>query len=301
MRFDHTRIAIRERTYAEILDLALVILRHSGRKVVFAMLPLVAVMALLNHFMIGWMASWEYFPYESDFLPFRFVWNMGLLVFLELPLVSAVATLYLGQYVFHEFPSLRLAWRELGSLILPMMIYSFVWRGPVVAILLLWNAEASAVISPQEFMLCLWFGLQFTIRGRRPYLNEIILLERHPLRAKTKNQMTIRRRNETFHTRKFSVIFGRAFSTAIIVTLLAGAIAHGALFLNGVFFNSWRWTPLLVNVAIPASMWLAGVLETVLRFLNYLDVRIRDEGWEIDLRLRTEANREMQRMMGSAS
>jgi hypothetical protein len=299
MRFDHTRITIRERTYAEVLDLALVILRHSGRKVALAMLPLVIVMALLNHYLIGWMASWDYFAYESDFLPYRFVWNMGLLVFLELPLVSAAATLYLGQYVFHEFPSLRQAWRELGSLSVPTVIYLFIWRGPLVAILLLWNAETNATYSPQEFWLFVWCFLQFLIRTIRPFLNEIILLERHPMRAKTANQMTIRRRNMFFHSRKFSNIFGRSFNTAFIVILLAGAIAHGVLFLNGVFFNSWRWTPLLVNVAIPAAMWLAGILEAVVRFLDYLDVRIRDEGWEIDLRFRTEANRELQRMMGS--
>ncbi|MFM7844461.1 MAG: hypothetical protein ACKOBW_17930 [Planctomycetota bacterium] len=299
MHFDRTRIEIRERTLAEIIDLALLIVRQSGGRILLAMLPLTLVMAAFNHFLIGWMASWEYYHYESDFIPVRYVVNMSLLIFLEVPFVSVVPTLYLGQYVFHDHPSLRRAWRELPGLLVPVLINLVVWRGPAIAVLLLWNAESDANYSAGEFFLLMWCGLQFLLRTSRPYLPEIVLLERHPLRGKKANQVTVGKRNQLFHRFGHSNTFSRSIGAALIAVLLACAMAHGALFMNGVFLGNWRWSSTLVNVAFPAAVWLAAAFVIVIRFLNYLDVRIRDEGWEIDLRLRSEANRLIQRMTGS--
>ena len=299
MHFDRTRIEIRERTLAEIIDLSLLIMRRSGGRILLAMLPFTVVMAAFNHVLIGWMASWEYYHYESDFIPVRYVINMSLLIFLEVPLVSVVPTLYLGQYVFHEHPSVRRAWRELPAVLKPVILELVIWRGPLIAILLLWNAESDADYSVGEFFFLMWCGLQFLLRTMRPYLPEIVLLERHPLRGRKTNQVTVGKRNQMFHRFGHSNTFSRSLGSAMISILLAGSIAHGALFLNGVFLSNWRWSPTLVNVAFPASVWLAAAFSMVMRFLNYLDVRIRDEGWEIDLRLRSEANRIIQRMTGS--
>ena len=44
-------------------------------------------------------------------------------------------------------------------------------------------------------------------------------------------------------------------------------------------------------VYLPIAMWTVASYFTVVRFLSYLDLRIRREGWEVELRMRTEAAR----------
>ena len=41
----------------------------------------------------------------------------------------------------------------------------------------------------------------------------------------------------------------------------------------------------------PLAVWLTVAFFTVVRFLSYLDLRIRREGWEVWLKLHSEADR----------
>jgi hypothetical protein len=52
---------------------------------------------------------------------------------------------------------------------------------------------------------------------------------------------------------------------------------------------TWNWWYDLILT--PLNCWLIATWATVFRFLGYIDSRIRLEGWEIDLRLRAEAER----------
>ena len=45
----------------------------------------------------------------------------------------------------------------------------------------------------------------------------------------------------------------------------------------------------MVEVCWPLALWIVVMFMTVLRFLCYLDLRIRQEGWEVELLLRAEA------------
>ena len=47
----------------------------------------------------------------------------------------------------------------------------------------------------------------------------------------------------------------------------------------------------LWNVCTPIALWLVAGYFTIVRFLSYLDLRIRREGWELELSLRAEADR----------
>jgi hypothetical protein len=42
---------------------------------------------------------------------------------------------------------------------------------------------------------------------------------------------------------------------------------------------------------LPVVLWIVGGYMTVVRFLGYLDLRIRREGWEVELTMRAEAAR----------
>ena len=63
------------------------------------------------------------------------------------------------------------------------------------------------------------------------------------------------------------------------------------MFVSGVVFQQWFPGPLLIQIGVPLAMWFVAAYLTVVRFLNYLDLRIRDEGWEVELRMRAEAVR----------
>ncbi len=47
---------------------------------------------------------------------------------------------------------------------------------------------------------------------------------------------------------------------------------------------------MFVEVYVPVALWLIVIFSTVVRFLLYLDLRIRREGWEIELKVRAAAN-----------
>jgi hypothetical protein len=47
----------------------------------------------------------------------------------------------------------------------------------------------------------------------------------------------------------------------------------------------------MYHVAVPAAMWLVAGYFSVVRFLSYLDLRIRREGWEVELIVHAAAKR----------
>jgi hypothetical protein len=45
----------------------------------------------------------------------------------------------------------------------------------------------------------------------------------------------------------------------------------------------------MLEVVYPASLWIAAVYFAIVNYLSYLDLRIRREGWEVELKLRAAA------------
>ena len=82
----------------------------------------------------------------------------------------------------------------------------------------------------------------------------------------------------------------------MIAILLTGTVFGTFLFISGVFFNDWWPGPTMLLTIFPLSMWIVAGFMTVARFLSYLDLRIRHEGWEVELLLRAEATRMASRM-----
>jgi hypothetical protein len=80
-------------------------------------------------------------------------------------------------------------------------------------------------------------------------------------------------------------------TSALIGVLLVLGIFGTFLFVSGVFLHDWSFSPLMIQLFLPLAMWMTAVYFAVVRFLSYLDIRIRQEGWEVELRLRAEAVR----------
>ena len=263
MQLDQSRIAICERTWADNLDLALHVLRHYGGPLAVCALATIVPLAVFNHMFITWMQP---DLLSDDALPSVFYW-MACLVLIEAPLATAPVTLYLGQALFVERPKPALVVRTffacLGQLILLQVIVRAVLMLPVL----------TAIVP-----FSMW-----------PYLNEVILLERNPLVGRGK-QMSTLKRSSLLHRGSGGDYLVRAVLAGLLSVLLIVAIyLTEDLLVRNLFGFEPGPTGRLVEMQ--AAFWLVAAYFAVARFLNYLDGRIRNEGWEVELLLRAQRAR----------
>lgn len=296
MQFDKTRIAIRERTTLEVLDLALHVLRTNAWPWLAWHLVAIVPLALLNHFLVGWMLDLAYFreSYSQDDLGaiVRYLWSLGMLTYVEAPLASLFFTMYLGQAIFEDRPSWRTVLRDVGRLTPRWAWCHLVLRCVAVYWLILFQLDRqSEVVEPFEVLSCVVLLVAGgAVRAVRPFLNEVVLLERNPLFGK-RGEMTIGRRMRLLHEPTYGELFGQWLVASFVCLSLAAALFGTLWFCRAMVDNEWWPTPLTFRVLYPMSLWIVAGYATVVRFLQYLDIRIRQEGWEVDLRLRAEAAR----------
>jgi hypothetical protein len=76
---------------------------------------------------------------------------------------------------------------------------------------------------------------------------------------------------------------------------MAGSFYGGIRLVSGIMLNDWWEGPFpggwQATIGLPLAMWLTAAYFAVARYLSYLDLRIRHEGWEVELRMRAEAAR----------
>ena len=54
----------------------------------------------------------------------------------------------------------------------------------------------------------------------------------------------------------------------------------------GMLLFDWEWGPVMLHLCFPVTLWLVAGYFAVVRFMCYLDLRIRREGWEVELIMR---------------
>jgi len=86
------------------------------------------------------------------------------------------------------------------------------------------------------------------------------------------------------------MIFGRSSALSFWELQLTVIAAMSTWFLWGWLQGELNVDNWLYVVFLPVGFWFATIYLTVVRFLCYLDLRIRREGWEVDLVLRAEAD-----------
>lgn len=290
MQLDRTRIAIRERDVLDTLDLSLHVLRTYALPLLATMAMGVIPLMILNHLLLGWFA--DTVDNELDY-PFRFVWLMSALVLIEAPLASIFATSYLGQAVFLDRPRLWEVFLDVGKMLPRIVWCQLLIRGIAPAWLLLFFIERHGGFAPaiEGFLFPALLIYIVAVRAFRPYMNEIVLLERNPLASRNSRVMTIGRRSTMLHSVRGGDLLARWLGSALIGGALVMSVYGTALFTVGTLLNDWSQGPFMTRFCLPLSMWLVCGYLTVFRFLSYLDLRIRQEGWEVELRLRAEASR----------
>ena len=285
MRIDRTLIAVRERTAADIFDLALLL----GTRHAFPLLGW-SLLGILPFALLNTLALWGEYTWmdERESGPVLAVFLSGFLIYLEAPLATSAATVYLARIMFRE----PVTWRTIISPVVNMtwqlLWYQCLWRGIAPALVLLAAITQERDADAATGFVFLLGVIPVLLRFMYPYLNEIILLERNPWWPRGKSLSTARRCGGLH--RGASAWFSNISGGSVLICAFACpalwyGISFGLSIVGGRIEHSNYYVLCLSNLV----MWLLALYVAVVRFLGYLDLRIRREGWEVELILRGAA------------
>ena len=271
MQLDKTRIAVRERSYLDILDLALHVVWSYLAPLAIASAAGVAPMIALNYWLLGDMVVWsEEYGSDPEFWSSAtaYVLLQAMLIYVQMPLATAPASLLLGQAMFLESPGGWQIARDWLRSLPQLLLCQVLLRGLFLLLVV------TAIIP-----FVAW-----------PYLNEIILLERNRLFRRDPSSTTTFRRSSYLHSNNTGDLFGRWLTSLLIGLPLAAAMFFSVGSIRSILVGDWR-PDLTLLIDFPIAAWTMVSFFTVVRFLAYLDLRIRNEGWEVELTMRAEAAR----------
>jgi hypothetical protein len=191
VRLDKTRIAVRERTFSEILDLALRVTRAYARALLVAFSAGIVPMMLLNAWLLAGYSDLQVQGELEVGFPLRYLALMTLLIIIEAPLATAPATLYLGKALFTERPDVRTVLKELRQSLPQLLVYQVLLR-------------------------------VFSMRWR--HLNQVILLERNRMFRRTPDEETTGDRSRALHRNLSGDLAGRGFQGVVAAAALFASV-----------------------------------------------------------------------------
>ncbi|EMI18140.1 signal peptide protein [Rhodopirellula maiorica SM1] len=305
MQLDRTHVVVRRRTLSEIGDLSLVMLRRYPSAIGIGFFAGAAPWALLNSLLLYWIPITEsdYGADDPDAVAeiWRYAAWMALLVVLQTPAAGVATTIYLGQAVFESRPTWtsvfsdakQYFWRWLWAIGVAR------WAIPAMAICLFRLGQPADWFWDGMIPICI-LAAATLVRSNRPFLPEILLLEQCPLRSQTATDITVSRRSKALHQPMSSDLAGRFLASSFILFWIFMSVLCSMLFVRVIATGNPDWDLFFLTVMFPASLWLVAGVSVVMRLLNYLDTRIRLEGWEVELAIRAEAMRQFGEEAGLA-
>lgn len=248
-------VRIRERSFLDLLDLSLVVVRRWPLRLLLATVAGVLPLAAFNE----WL---DRLPLLQDVSV-----DAILLPWFEAPLATAPLTVVLGSLMFGEvIPAGRVA-RILFRSSPKLFVFQVLGRAIFFCI-------------PPSIVL---------ISSRMAFLNEVILLEREPWKKVWSRSAALCSQHGAwlFFQWLAELVFGLVFICFFWVGI--GTIGH-ALVSTDLTWDEPTWHA-LDGFLFKLSLWLTISFFGVMRFLTYIDQRIRHEGWEVKLRLQAEARK----------
>lgn len=183
--------------------------------------------------------------------------TLGLwLWWLEAPLAMAPLTLVLGGMMFGQTPTVRQVTARM-------------------------SASAGGLVWTHGLLR---FVFAFWLPPRLLFSNEILLLERAKLGKlwRRGGDLLLGREGDLFFLACFQLV--ATWAIAFVVTIGLRRLSQAAI------AETITWDVLdltaLTGLGFQIPLWCGAAFFTVVRFLTYIDQRIRLEGWEVELRLR---------------
>lgn len=283
---------------SEIGDLAMAMLRRYPSALLIGFTAGACGWALANAALLYWIPIREsvYGLEDEEAIAeiYRYVAWMAILVALQAPAAGVLTTLYLGQAVFEQRPTWTSVFQEAKRQFKSWFWVLGVRRMTVPVMLLLalrWGQPVSAFWD--AFLPFLILIAMVVLRGSRPFVPEILLLEQCPLRAKSSGAITLGLRNKSLHQPMSGDLGGRFVTLGFVYFILSICMLYTLMAIRGVLLLQWNFFDLSVLLLLyPLSLWVVAGVSVVVRLLCYLDTRIRLEGWEVELAVRAEAMRQ---------
>ena len=285
MKLDETRVAIRERSWLEILDLALSVCAVYWRPICVTFFLGALPLAFANDVLISRLTDFdlEEEPAEEHI---AFLCINVALVFMQAPLASVFTTSLLGRVMFLESPDLPSLLRQVWDMAPRWLFSQGLLRGSLLSLLAVafLPVDNRALIFLVLTILGLYAGL---LRCVWPFLNEVILLERPGKR----DSISLSERMRKLHEVEPGDLFARFLASGLFATLVSLAIVQLLWFVSWVVDGGISWSSSMTRVGVPVALWITAAYFSVVRFLGYLDRRTRLEGWSVSLQLRAESQR----------
>ncbi len=302
MQLDRTAIVISQRSTIDLVDLSLIVMRRYWQPIAFF-----AFVGILPFAVADFVLLWPLCQYDSLLMSsrdisstgayhWRYLWIVTSLILIQSPFALSLVTYFIGQAVFIERPSARqvfaAVWQRFGSIVFVLGLL----RMSIVAFLPAFLLFLTPIFRPEieiPFFLLGLCGMVYFIRGFRPFAAEILLLERCPVfkSKKRPDQLGYGQRSRWLHSSLYNELFGVHVGVNIVEFLTALSLSMSAVFLVGVLTGIWSWGFWMDLFFYPLTVWIVSTWGAVIRFLLYMNSRIRIEGWEIELRLKAEAQR----------
>lgn len=266
MQSTNNRIAIHERTPLELLDLAVAVVRAYLLQLLIGLAWLAIPCALANDWLLASAFGMNGGRFEETLDPLRedgaavgYIFLSIVLVCIQAPFATSLITLYIGQLMFVARPKWASVRKDFAGALWRLGFYLGFFR-----------------------LICL---VVFPSLGR-PFTPEAILLEKPPGAA-------LWRRIGSLHSGQEGLLVGRSVVFFAVATMLTCFLWAAMVCTRNILFETWRYDTIAMSLGLrfefPLAMWLVAGFMAVVRFLNYLDLRIRREGWEIELRMKNAA------------
>lgn len=290
MKLDHTFIAIRERGILEIFDLSLHVIRDHFKALVALLLIGAAPWILINWLVTGWLIVGD-FSGEHGLL---YYWILALLVISQAQVGTTLITYYLGQAMFVAKPGIRTTimaalrgplyflWSHgVIRMVVPVLFFAWLTR----------HSDDDAMVGLCVMLLPFLVCTALLVRGLRPFASEILLLEKTPIRTLDADKVNFSRRSKSLHSSAGADLFGRLIVTSFFLVPLTFSFFSLFVTIDSTLNLQANSEFSLFPYYWIAALWMAAGFAAVVRFLSYVDIRIRREGWAVELRMRAEGLR----------
>lgn len=293
MQLDRTFIGIRQRSALEIWDLTLLVIRRHFNALCLLFLIGALPWLIVNHLLTMWMVMGDYY---SDFVVW-FYWINACLVILQAQVGTFLMTHYLGQAMFNADPqpmnSVSAVWKMKNKFFFGWLhlMNRMVLPGLAVIAMMMFIDDEEFIVIFGGFALPGLVFVALIVRGRTPYLSEILLLEEAPRTSESPKIQTYSSRSSNLLSAPGSDYFVKFSLAAIAGVGISLCVYESFCLLDGVLGLQSIANSNLNYLYWQLSLWLVTALIAVNRFLSYIDLRIRTEGWAVRLRLMAEERR----------
>lgn len=276
MDFSRTFIAIRQRSLLGLFDLSLLVYRDHALNIV-TLLAINALPWLVFDVLTLLLSEFGMVDYG------QWHWKLLLLAAIQAQYGTMMITLYLGKAMFEGRPSVS----QTVSAFFKASWYSIWLHGflrmvfPVTLLIAVGDSISTG-------WAIFFFGVGMLFRMGRPFVSEILLLEKTPVRKKNEEEMRFSKRSSELHRSEVIASFVLGSLIAVVLTtMLAGLLFHidNAIGLLGTLDLPIQY------LYWPVSAWLVASYMAVFRFLFYINTRIVQEGWEVSLKVMSEGQK----------